>query len=178
MKGTPLHNNKAVSSFAMARGQALQLHFPRLEHLGRELGAERLGTKAGQAMILSVLAMGGIFLGATVVAGVLMVSQIRQATDFKSSTVAIAAADAGIEWALYQYTHPEKDVPMPGGLSNKATVEVWCLDKDKKKLKTPDGKQDCKTRDKVQSIISSGEFNGANRIFEISDIRPFVPNFP
>ncbi len=128
-------------------------------------------------MILAVLTMGGIFLAATVVAGVLMTSQIRQATDLNASTAAIAAADAGIEWALYKYTHPDKDVPPLKLLTNTAEVEVVCHDKGKTKVK--EGGFDCKDRNNVYSVIASGKFRGANRIFTISEVKPFVPpNLP
>jgi hypothetical protein len=133
--------------------------------------ARRTST-TGQAMILAVLTMGGIFLAATVVAGMLMTSQIRQATDFNASTAAIAAADAGIEWALYQYTHPGETVPALTTLSNGATVEVRCFDKDKHEVNCS---EPVNRPRKVHSITSSGEFHGANRIFEISEVRPFVP---
>ena len=56
----------------------------------------------GQAMLITILALGGTILGATTIAGVLMIYQIRQATDLKLSSKAIFAADAAIEWANYQ----------------------------------------------------------------------------
>jgi len=53
-------------------------------------------------MLLTVLALGGTILGATTIAGVLMIYQIRQATDLQQSNKAIFAADAAIEWGNYQ----------------------------------------------------------------------------
>jgi len=59
--------------------------------------------RGGQVMILTILALGGTILGATTIAGLLLNYQIRQSTDANSSARAIFAADAGIEYALYQY---------------------------------------------------------------------------
>ncbi len=57
----------------------------------------------GQVMLLTVVILGGIMLGATTIAGLLMLYQIRQSTDIANSTKAIFAADAGIELSLYQW---------------------------------------------------------------------------
>ncbi|HUZ92794.1 MAG TPA: hypothetical protein VNG29_02220 [Candidatus Paceibacterota bacterium] len=57
----------------------------------------------GQAMILTVLTLGGAILGATTIAGLIMTYQIRQTTDAADSAKAIFAADAGVECGLYQY---------------------------------------------------------------------------
>ncbi|MBI2888296.1 MAG: hypothetical protein HYY10_00030 [Candidatus Liptonbacteria bacterium] len=135
------------------------------------------GATAGQAMILAVLTMGGIFLAATVVAGILMTSQIRQATDSNSSTAAIAAADAGIEWALYCYTRKpinnnlcqdEQQSNTPSfSFSNGASVRISCFIKDGHPTSCGDAN--------LYSILSSGEFNGASRILKIQEVKPFVP---
>lgn len=58
--------------------------------------------REGQSMIIAVLAVGGVILGATTIAGLLMVFQIRQTTNSADSAKAIFAADAGLESALYQ----------------------------------------------------------------------------
>jgi hypothetical protein len=87
--------------------------------------------KKGQAMILAVLALGGTMLGATAIAGFLMLYQIRQSTDFESSGRALFAADTGTEWALYTY-FTTSSVPLPGSTTapfqNGATTEVICYD--------------------------------------------------
>lgn len=57
--------------------------------------------RKGQVMLLTVLTLGGTLLGVTTIAGLLMVYQVRQGTDLSKSARAIFAADAGIEWALY-----------------------------------------------------------------------------
>ena len=46
-------------------------------------------------MLLAVLTLGATMLGATTIAGLLMVYQIRQTTDFENSAKAVFAADAG-----------------------------------------------------------------------------------
>jgi hypothetical protein len=54
-------------------------------------------------MILTVLALGGAVLGATTIAGLLMLYQIRETTDLANSAKAIYAADSGIEWSLFNW---------------------------------------------------------------------------
>ncbi len=82
--------------------------------------------RTGQAMLIAVLALGGAVLGATTIAGFLMAYQIRQTTDFTNSAKAIFAADAGTEWALYNY-FVNSSTPM-FALSNGATTTVTCVD--------------------------------------------------
>lgn len=53
-------------------------------------------------MILTVLIISGTILGATTIAGILMVNQIRQATNAQHSLQALFAADAGLEWESYR----------------------------------------------------------------------------
>ena len=60
-------------------------------------------SRRGQVMLLAVLSMGGIILGATTIAGFLMIHQIRQTTVAEDSARAIFAADAGLERGLYTY---------------------------------------------------------------------------
>lgn len=64
---------------------------------------KKINKRSGQVMILTVMALGGAILGATTIAGLLMLYQIRQATDLANSGKAIYAADAGIEWTLYNW---------------------------------------------------------------------------
>src|SRR3989344_5773934 len=59
--------------------------------------------REGQAMLLTVLTIGGTLLGATAIAGLLMLFQIRQSTDLKNSNKAIYAADSAIEWGNYNW---------------------------------------------------------------------------
>lgn len=53
-------------------------------------------------MLLTVLLVSGAILGATAIAGVLMLNQIRQSTNVTNSLQAIFAADSGLEWELYK----------------------------------------------------------------------------
>ena len=84
--------------------------------------------KGGQAMILTVVALGATLLGATTIAGLLTVYQIRQTTDFGNSAKAIFAADTGIEWGLYQFFKPT-GVAVAPVFSNNASVRLVCMDR-------------------------------------------------
>jgi len=92
--------------------------------------------RRGQAMLLAILTLGATMLGATTIAGLLMVYEIRQVTDFRDSAQSIFAADAGTEWALYSYFQQAPGVPLPGTplsndssqLGNNAVVFVQCSD--------------------------------------------------
>jgi hypothetical protein len=70
----------------------------------------------GQVMLLTVLIVSGTILGATTIAGLLMLYQMRQATDFGKSVQALFAADTGLEWSLYRKfaeTEAGKNYPKP-----------------------------------------------------------------
>lgn len=122
----------------------------------------------GQVMILSVLAIGGILLVATTVAGFLISYGIRQSGDFTASTRAIIAADAGVEWELYIYTHPTSTEPSPS-FGNGSKVTVQCFDDNDKTLECAGPKATS-----TVTVLSNGEFRDASRIFEIRGIGPFV----
>jgi len=81
----------------------------------------------GQAMLLTVLALGGTILGATTIAGLIMVYQIRQSTDFANSAKALFATDAGIEFELYRF-FKDPGYPDPPGLSNGSAFTTSCID--------------------------------------------------
>jgi len=59
---------------------------------------------SGQVMILSVILLGAILISATAIAGLLIIYQIRQANDTVNSTRAFFAADAALEWKIYEYS--------------------------------------------------------------------------
>ncbi len=61
-------------------------------------------SRRGQVMLLTVVLLSGTVLGATTIAGLLMLQQIRQATLATDSMRAIFAADAGLEWEFYKAT--------------------------------------------------------------------------
>ncbi|PIP46684.1 MAG: hypothetical protein COX15_00065, partial [Candidatus Colwellbacteria bacterium CG23_combo_of_CG06-09_8_20_14_all_42_19] len=60
----------------------------------------------GQVMLLTVMLLSGAILASTSLAGLLIIYQLRQATDVKGSMQAVFAADSGIEWAFYNETRP------------------------------------------------------------------------
>jgi len=49
-------------------------------------------------MVLTVTIISGLILSATAIAGLLVFYQVRESNDVISSTVAVFAADAGLEW--------------------------------------------------------------------------------
>jgi hypothetical protein len=59
--------------------------------------------RSGQALLLVVVMMGGILFLVTAVAGLLMFYQVEHANDAANSTIAIFAADAGLEKGLHYY---------------------------------------------------------------------------
>ena len=79
----------------------------------------------GQVLILTTLTIGGVLLGATTIAGLLMVHQIRQTTDLANSGKAIFAADTGLEWGLYQFFNPSASRSAPV-MQNGATFITTC----------------------------------------------------
>ncbi len=110
---------------------------------------------AGQVLILTILTIGGILLGATTIAGLLVAYQISQGTDLANSGKAIFAADTGIEWGLYQFFKPGFAVSAPT-LSNGASFTATC---------SPVA--DCK--DIGTAVIrSAGKSANAERAFELN----------
>lgn len=75
-------------------------------------------------MLLTLLALGGTLFGATTIAGLLVVYQIRQSGDAADSARAIFAADAGIEWGLYQF-FKDGTAPRPE-FTNGAAFTLTC----------------------------------------------------
>ncbi len=111
-------------------------------------------------MILTVLALGGTILGATTVAGLLMLYQIRQATDLANSAKAIFAADAGLEWALYQFFTKDTTKVLPDRLTNGSLISVKCFGSDS--VETP-----CDSEE-ISEIRSLGRSVGSSRAFRLS----------
>lgn len=77
-------------------------------------------------MILAVMVLGGTILGATTIAGFLMVYQIRQTTDLANSAKAIFAADAGVECGLYNKFKAGGCTELQTFSANGASFEVTC----------------------------------------------------
>lgn len=122
-------------------------------------------------MLITVLSLGGAILGATTVAGLLTLYQIRATTDTANSAKAIFAADAGVEWALFNYYCPVDgrcpgygngtDYPSPTFV-NQATAEVGCYTN----FETSGATTTCSNASTV-AAISSGIANGSERAFFI-----------
>ncbi len=73
-------------------------------------------------MVLTIMVLGGVMIGASTIAGLLTLFQIRQSTDMTNSTKAIYAADTGSEWSLYRFSDPEAAGNHPW--SGKETIEL------------------------------------------------------
>jgi hypothetical protein len=130
--------------------------------------------RSGQAMLIAVLALGGAILGATTVAGLLTLYQIRATTDTANSAKAIFAADAGTEWALFNYydgngycgANPSQcsdgELPQPTFAGSGASITVSCYDNPGATgYPTP-----CNNTSTVVAI-SSGIANSSERAFFI-----------
>jgi hypothetical protein len=120
-------------------------------------------------MILATLALGGALLGATAIAGVLMLYQLRATTDTENSAKAIFASDGGVEWALFNFycsqtTPPRCAVPpaYPSStFTNGATVDVVCYDDTN--TPTP-----CYSTSTAATAISRGTSLDAQRTFDLT----------
>lgn len=110
-------------------------------------------------MLMTIIAIGGSILGATTVAGLLMVYQIRQSTDIGNSTRGIFAADTGIEWGLYQFLNPSGGASAPQ-MSNGSGYAVTCYD-------ASGATMSC-SADGVKTIRSVGTGGQVSRAFEVS----------
>jgi hypothetical protein len=131
--------------------------------------------RSGQAIIIAVLTLGGAILGATTLAGLLLLYQIRDTTDSEGSAQAIFAADAGVNWALYSYFNDNgrSQSPMPGNanvgleapavgsLSNGATITVTCSDEFGNVIT-------CDQLNTTSTAISEGNANGNRRAFFVN----------
>jgi hypothetical protein len=104
-----------------------------------EMKATKKNTgRDGQAMLIAVLSLGGAILGATAVAGLLTLYQLRAVNDSANSAKAIFAADAGVEWTLFDYYcgmngsctngAPSVDTDLPTFAGSGATLSVACSD--------------------------------------------------
>jgi hypothetical protein len=116
-------------------------------------------------MLLTVLVLGSTVLGATTIAGLLMLYQVRQATDLGNSAKAIFAADAGIEQAFYNLfkcsgEDAASTCPAEAPIfTNGASVEVICFKGQEE--------TDCSDAG-ITRIRSVGQGASAYRAFEAS----------
>jgi hypothetical protein len=130
--------------------------------------------RSGQAMLIAVLALGGAILGATTVAGLMTLYQIRATTDTANSAKAIFAADAGTEWALFNYYDGinycaapasqclDGELLMPTFAGSGASMTVNCYGN----YATTGATTTCSNASTVVAI-SSGIANGSERAFFI-----------
>lgn len=126
--------------------------------------------RSGQAMLVAVLALGGAILGATTVAGLLTLYQVRATTDTGNSAKAIFAADAGTEWALFNYFCGANPGQCPAGSTSTlpalagsgASTTVSCYDN----YATTGDPIPCNDTSTV-AAISTGIANGSERAFFI-----------
>lgn len=116
-------------------------------------------------MIMTTLAIGGTILGAATIAGLLMVYQIRAASDLSDSAKAIFAADTGIEWRLYNYfigtTSTPNPLPPPNFSSARdIQLTVVCLNDSLNEI-------DCGTvgSSSAKAIKSVGTYRNSSRAF-------------
>lgn len=138
---------------------------------------KRRNMRSGQAMLIAVLSLGGAILGATTVAGFLMLYQIRATTDTENSAKAIFAADAGTEWVLFNHycgiVNPPNplrcdssvasgitEYPHPTFYGSNATMQADCYDN-----KAASGATSTCSNPAVVVAISSGIANGSERAF-------------
>jgi hypothetical protein len=119
-----------------------------------------LTRKRGQSMLLTVMALGGTILGATTIAGLLTVYQIRQTNDMANSAKALSAADTGIEWGLYQFFKPEGTATAPEFSNGALSPRAECRD-------VVDVVVPC-TDPSVASIRSVGRAANATRALQLS----------
>lgn len=125
-------------------------------------------------MLLAVLSLGGAIMGATAIAGLLMLYQIRATTDSENSAKAIFAADSGVEWALFDYycdttstANPTsrcmgatREQAMPA-LSNGAAIQVDCYDNTGVATTT------CSNTSTVATAVSRGSSLDSRRAFTL-----------
>lgn len=110
-------------------------------------------------MLLSVLTLGAIMLGATAIASLLIIYQIKMSSNSADSAKAIFAADAGVDWGLYQFIHPTSTVAQPV-FSNGASFTVSCYDSSLNQL------SGCGSAS-TTIIRSFGRAGGLYRVFEL-----------
>ena len=112
-----------------------------------------LPSRGGQALLLVTLAIGGVILGATTIAGLITTYQIRRATDAINSQKAIFAADAGIECGQYRFFR-----------FNTSTADVGCPDS---KILTNSARYEMSMNPAAQTITSRGFSQTARRAFQL-----------
>ena len=116
-------------------------------------------SRSGQIMLMSVLTIGAVMLGATAIAGFLVLYQIRMSTNAADSAKAIFASDAGIEWGIYSFTNPTSTPPATS-FTNGAGFTVVCKDSSGNTVQC--------TNASTSLIRSSGYYGSITRVFELN----------
>ncbi len=119
---------------------------------------------------MAVLSISGVILGATTVAGFLMLYQLRASTDSENSARAIFAADSGVEWTLFNYYCSAANPPRCSGggnyptspLSNGASFQVTCYDANGNALTA------CSDASTTASAVSLGLSSNSRRAFALT----------
>lgn len=133
------------------------------EHRMFQVLGFRFHDREGQVMLLAMLVLAGTIIGATTVAGLLITYQIRQSVDFTRSAQAIFTADAGIDWALYQFFKPGGTAIGAPTFPTDISLDLLCYD-----AATDPPTQLVCTDPAMNLIKSAGIAYGARRIFELS----------
>ncbi len=136
----------------------------------RPVATIKTGTRSGQAMLIAVLSLGGVILGATTIAGLLTLYQLRASNDAEHSAQALFAADSGVEWTLFSYycgiDSPSRCLngppPPPTFAADGATVTSTCYEADGVTV------SDCSNTTTTASAISVGASAGTRRAFAVS----------
>ncbi|TSC81947.1 MAG: hypothetical protein G01um101420_730 [Parcubacteria group bacterium Gr01-1014_20] len=88
----------------------------------------KTSSSAGQTMLLVVMMISGVVLSISLVAGILMIYQIRQAGNFTNSAKAIFAADTGVGWWFFSqtpsYNPAYNSSSINGAFGNGASFEI------------------------------------------------------
>jgi hypothetical protein len=131
--------------------------------------------RSGQAMLIAVLALGGAMLGATAIAGLLILYQLRATTNSVNSSKAIFAADSGTDFALFSYycvnekngngkpRCTKQKPPKMSAFSDGATTTVTCYDVN-------NAPTTCFNNVNAQYAIAIGSSSGSRRAFYLNII--------
>jgi hypothetical protein len=136
-------------------------------------------------MLIAVLSLGGAILGATTVAGLLTLYQIRATTNIADSAKAVFAADSGVGWAEFSHfcgvANPPRcsaqiasgtaDYGLPAFSGSGARMQTNCyVNSD------TSGPTTTCSNASTSAAISSGIANGSERAFFLGFSN--APTFP
>ena len=110
----------------------------------------------GQVMLMTTLILSSAILSATTFAGLLVLFQLRQASDITASMKAIFAADSGIECALLVRFENGSGIPSPQPDYEERCKRTLNNGSEYKTILTDSG-----------AVKSVGRFKGSARAFEI-----------